>query len=74
MKNKYFWCTVKPFLTNKGCMSNDFISVKNGDAFKDKESELLEILNIHYINTVDKTSGVQPENCVIDTNNTQKII
>ena len=55
-------------------MSNDFITVRNGDAFKDKESELQEILNIHYINTVDKTLGVQPENCVIDTNNTQKII
>ena len=55
-------------------MSNDFISIRNGDAFKDKESELLEIFNIHYINIVEKTSGVPPENCVIDTNNTQEII
>ena len=55
-------------------MSNDFISIRNGDAFIDKESELVEIINTHYINIVEKTLGVQPENYVIDTNNTQKII
>ena len=33
--NKKFWNFVKPFLTNKGCMRNDFISIRNGDAFKD---------------------------------------
>ena len=32
MSNKRFWSTVKPFLTNKGYISNDFISVeKDGD-------------------------------------------
>ena len=32
MSNKKFWSTVKPFLTNKGDISNDFISVeKDGD-------------------------------------------
>ena len=32
MSNKNFWSTVKPFITNKGCISNDFISVeKDGD-------------------------------------------
>ena len=32
------------------------------------------MFNIHYINIVEKTSGVPPENYVIDTNNTQEII
>ena len=55
-------------------MSNDIISIRNGDAFIDKESELVEMFNTHYINIVEKTSGVPPENYVIDTNNTQEII
>ena len=29
MTNKKFWRTVKPFLTNIGCISNDFIGVEN---------------------------------------------
>ena len=36
--SKQFWNFVKPFLTNKGCMSNDFISIRNGDVFIDKEN------------------------------------
>ena len=27
MSNRTFWKTVKPFLTNKGCMANDCISI-----------------------------------------------
>ena len=69
-----FWNFVKPFLTNKGCTSNDFISIKNGDAFIEKESKLVEKFNSHFINIAQKTSVVLLENYVIDTNNTQEII
>ena len=42
MSNKKFWSTVKPFLTNKGCISNDFISVdKDGDLISN-EKELVK--------------------------------
>ena len=37
-------------------MSNDFISIRNGNGFIDKESELMETFNTHYINIVEKTS------------------
>ena len=37
--SEQFWNFDKPFLTNKGCMSNDFISIGNEDAFVDKEGE-----------------------------------
>ena len=57
-----------------GCMSNNFISTGNGDAFIDKETNFVEIFNIYYINIVEKTSGVPHEKNVIDTNNTQEII
>ena len=72
--SKQFWNFVKPFLTNKGCMSNDFISIRNGDAFINNESKLVEMFNSHYINTVEETTGVPPKNYVIDTNNTREII
>ena len=49
-------------------MSNDFVSIRNGDAFVDKESKIMEIFNNHYINIVEKTLGL------IGTNNTQEII
>ena len=64
--SKQFWDFVKQFLTNKSCMSNDFISIWNGDAFIDKESELVEMFSTHYINIVEKTSGVPQENYAID--------
>ena len=72
--SKQFWNFDKPFLTNKGCMNNDFISVGNGDAFIDKEGKLVEMFDAHYINKVEKTSGVQQEIYVIDASNTQEII
>ena len=54
-------------------MNNDFISIRNGDVFIDKERKLVKMFNSHYIDTVEKTSCVPPENYVIDTNNTQEI-
>ena len=60
--SKEFWNFIKPFLTNKGYMNNDFVSIRNGNAFIDKESELVEMFNTHYINIVEKRSGVPPEN------------
>ena len=72
--SKQFWNFVKPFLTNKSCMTNDFISIRNGDVFIDKENKLVEIFNSHYINIVEKTPGGPPENYVIDANNTREII
>ena len=55
-------------------MDNDFISIRNGDGFICKGSDLVEMSNSHYINIVEKTSGVTSENYVLDTNNTQEII
>ena len=54
-------------------MSNDFISIRNGDALIYKDSELVEMFHTHYINTVEKTSIIPPKNYVISTNNTQEI-
>ena len=45
--------------------------IRNGDAFIDKESNIVEMFNSHCINIAQKMSGVPPEKYVIDTNNTQ---
>ena len=72
--SKEFCNFVKPFLTNKSCMSNDFILFRNGDAESDsdKKRQLVEMFNTNYIDKVEKTSGATPENYLIDTNNTQE--
>ena len=45
MSNKKFWSTVKPFLTNKDCISNDFISAEKDDDLISNEKELVELFN-----------------------------
>ena len=52
------YCQV--FLTNKGCISNDFISVeKDGDLISN-EKELVKLFNQNCINIVENSSGKKP--------------
>ena len=60
VSNKKFWSTVKPFLTNKWGISDDFISVeKDGDLISNKK-ETVELYNQSYINIVENSSGKKP--------------
>ena len=73
--------TVRPFITNKGTVSDEnikikakenqnieiknknkskLVSIKTNDIIKSK-SVLVEIFNNHYINMVEKTSGIALE-------------
>ena len=60
MTNKKFWRTAKPFLTNNGYISNDFIGIENDGNLICNEQKLVELFNKHYINMVEKTSGEKP--------------
>ena len=60
MTSKIFWRTVKPFLTNNGCISNDFIGIENEGNLICNEQEFVELFNEHYINIVEKSSGKKP--------------
>ena len=60
MTNKKVWRAVKPFLTNNGCISNDFIGIENEGNLICNEQELVELFNGHYINIVEKSSGKRP--------------
>ena len=67
MTNKKFWGTITPFLTNKGCISDDFVSIEKDGELISNEKELVEIFNENYINIVEKSSGKKPSsprNCL----------
>ena len=60
MTSKSFLHTFKPFLTNNGCISNDFISIENEGNLTCNEQELVELVNDHYINIAETYSGRKP--------------
>ena len=60
VSNKSFWNTVKPFLTNKGFMTKDKIVIKNDDKIITDDGEISELFNNHYVNIVEKVSGIPP--------------
>ena len=58
--SKKFWSTVKPFLSSKGFIHNNDITIEiNNKTIKDK-SELAQTFNSHYINIVESTIGKHP--------------
>ena len=59
--NKVFWNTVKPFLTNKGFLTNETIAVENKGKIVTDKSKLVNLINSHYINIVEKKSGCPRE-------------
>ena len=65
--NKAFWDLVKPFLSNKGGMAGNEISLVNGDRIVTDDLELCEVFNDYYINIVENISGKKP--CKIDEAN-----
>ena len=74
--SKTFWSTVKPFITNNGAISDENIiivaeenqniqiKIKNKNKLvwiKTNDCVLVEMFTNHYINIVEKTSGIAPE-------------
>ena len=60
MSNKAFWDLVKPFLSNKGGMTGNEISLVNGVRIAADDHELCEVFNDYYINIVENISGKKP--------------
>ena len=57
MGNKQFWNTVKPFLTFKGFLHNEDISLHIGDKTVTDCYKLAKEFNKYYINIVQNTTG-----------------
>ena len=68
MSNKTFWRTIRPFLTNKGILIDNEISVIHNGKTIDDEKQVAETLNHAYINIVEHTSGNKPTSVLHDTN------
>ena len=58
--NKKFWNTVKQFLTKKGVLTNDNISIKVNDDLVTDKTKLANLFNLYYISIVENTSGIPP--------------
>ena len=57
MTNKQFWKTMKPFLTNKGCLENNDIILLDGEEMITNDRILAKCFNEHYRNIVERSSG-----------------
>ena len=57
MGSKKFWSTVKPFLSSKGFIHNNDITIEIENKIIEDDSELTKTFNSHYINIVKSTTG-----------------
>ena len=55
--DKRFWNFIKPFMTNKGMIASNDITLIEGKNVITDEYEILNTFNKHYINTVEKSCG-----------------
>ena len=60
MKNKKFWETIPSFLTSNRIISVNEISHFEGQKVVNDESKVVKILNVSYINVVEKFSWIKP--------------
>ena len=58
--NKSFWNFIKPFMTNRGMIANNDITLNDGENVITDEYEILQTFNKHYINIVEKSCGNKP--------------
>ena len=66
--NKSFWKFIKPFLTNKGTLTDCDITVVDGKKIISDDFEFAKTFSNHYINTVEINSGFKP----LETTNQSK--
>ena len=59
-QTKIFGVLLNLFLTNNGCISNDFIGIENEDNLICNGQELVELFKEH-LNIVEKSSGKKPQ-------------
>ena len=62
--NREFWKTMKPFLTNKGCLDNCDIMLRGDNKMITDDKCLAKLFNEHYINIVERSSGSKPEKII----------
>ena len=59
--NKSFWKFMKPFLTNKGFIGNNDITLIHKNKIISDEIQLTKLFNSYYINIVENSSDTKPK-------------
>ena len=67
-----FWKTAKPFLTNRVCLDNSDFVVSGDNEMITDDKRLAKLFNEHYINIVERSSGLKPEKIVCHNENLDK--
>ena len=62
VSNKAIWNAAKSFLTNKGFLTSENITIKHKDKIVTDNSKLAQLFNNHYTNVIESTSGMPSEN------------
>ena len=62
--NREFWKKMKRFLTNKGCLDNSNIMLRDDNEMKTDDKRLAKLFNEHYTSIVERSSGFKPEKIV----------
>ena len=62
--SKPFYDIIKPYLTNKGALCSDDITLLEVDVLTSNENEIANIFNEYYINIIKYTTGEAPINIV----------
>ena len=62
VSNKDFYKLVKPYLTNKGAVTNNDTTLVNDDKIVTDQNKIVKILNDCYVNIVQITTDVVPSN------------
>ena len=62
--NREFWKTMKPFLTNNDCLDNSDIMLRGDNEMITDDKRLAKLFNEHYINIIERPSGLKPEKTV----------
>ena len=68
LSNKTFWHKVRLFLSNKGILTDNEISLIHNVKTTDDEKQVAETLNHSYINIPEHTTGNKPTSILNDTN------
>ena len=74
VENKTFWQTVKPFITNKSGITNNTIMLQQNNSIITDEKELTTIFNDHYINIVEKSSGIKPNSIIYEDAKNKEVV
>ena len=74
IENNKFWETIKPFITNKNGLNNNSIILNKDNKIITQEKELVNIFNDHYINIVERSTGIAPTSITnLNTNSDEQL-